>query len=160
MPMMLGRKEWLRMLALAAAALALGLGANFLARAKLPLLRPLAPEPPAALPAAIGEVDADFVATVLSAPGTLLLDARAGEAFRAGRIPGALSLPLGEFARVFPELEPRLRQAGLLVAYCSDRTCQDSPELARRLWAQGLKNLLLFKGGMEEWREKGHEVER
>ncbi len=158
--MLLGRKDGLRMLALAVAALALGLGANFLAREKLPLLRPLAPEPAAALPAAIGEVDADFVATVLAAPGTLLLDARAGEAFRAGHIPGALSLPLLEFSRAFAALEPRLRRAGLLVAYCSDRTCGDSPELARRLWAQGLKNLLLFKGGMEEWTEKGHEVER
>lgn len=156
----LNRKDGLRMLALAAAALALGLGANFLAREKLPLLRPLAPEPAAELPPAIGEVDADFVATVLAAPGTLLLDARAGEAFRAGHIPGALSLPLGEFSRAFAALEPRLRQAGLLVAYCSDRACGDSPELARRLWAQGLKNLLLFKGGMEEWTEKGHEVER
>ena len=158
--MMPGRRDALRMLALAAAALALGLGANFLAREKLPLLRPLAPEPAAELPPAIGEVDADFVATVLAAPGTLLLDARAGEAFRAGHIPGALSLPLAEFSRSFPALEPRLRRAGLLVAYCSDRTCGDSPELARRLWAQGLKNLLLFKGGMEEWTEKGHDVER
>lgn len=158
--MMLDRRDGLRMLALAAAALALGLGANFLSRDKLPLLRPLAPEPAAALPAAVGEVDADFVATVLAAPGTLLLDARAGAAFAAGHIPGALSLPLQEFSRVFPGLEPRLRRAGLLVVYCSDRTCGDSPELARRLWEKGLKNLLLFKGGMEEWTEKGHDVER
>lgn len=158
--MILEKRQLRRMLALIAAALALGLGSNFLAHEPLPLLRPL-PQPPAAgASPLIGEVDADFVAQVRNAPGTLLLDARAAAAFRSGHVPGALSLPLGEFSRAFPALEARLRRAGLVVAYCSDRRCNDSAELARRLWSQGLKNLLLFKGGMEEWSGRGNEIEK
>jgi len=154
----LGKKNLWQMAVLAAAAVALGLGANLVSKAPLPLLRPL-PAPADGGPA-FGEVDADFVAQVRTAPGTLLLDARAAAAYRAGHIPGALSLPLGEFSRAFTKMEPELRRAGLLVAYCSDPTCNDSPELARRLWGKGLKNILLYRGGMEDWNGRGHGVEK
>jgi rhodanese-related sulfurtransferase len=156
--MVLSRKNLWQMLAMAAASAALGLGANFFAGEPLPLFRPLAPVAATAVP--VGEVDADFVLQAGSAPGTLLLDARAAAAFGTGHIPGALSLPLGEFDGLFPELEPRLRAAALLVVYCSDPNCGDSPELARRLWAQGLKSLLLYRGGMEDWSGRGHAVEK
>jgi rhodanese-related sulfurtransferase len=153
-----GKKNLWQRLAMAMAGAALGLGSNFFAREPLPLFQPLAPAAATVVP--VGEVDADFVLQAGAAPGTLLIDARAGAAFSAGHIPGALSLPLGEFAAAFSRLEPELRAASLLVVYCSDRTCGDSPELARRLWDQGLKNILLFKGGMEDWSGRGHAVEK
>lgn len=147
-----------QMLVLIAVAVASGLAANFFASQPLPLLQPL-PKPVSSMPA-IGEVDADFVAQVRGAPGTMLLDARTADAYRASHIAGALSLPLGEFVEVFSRLEAELRQAGLLIVYCSDPTCGDSPELARRLWDGGFRKLLLFKGGMEEWIGRGHAVEK
>lgn len=154
---------WMRiarpMLGMVGAGLLLGLAANFFAVRPLPLLRPLPATAARPLPPAVGEVDADFVAQMLGAPGTLLVDARAAAAYSAGHIPGALSLPLGDFERLFSEQEPRLRRAGLLVVYCSGPTCDDSRDLAARLWHRGLKNLLLFKGGMEEWQGRGHAVE-
>ena len=152
------KKNLWQMLIMATASLALGLGSNFFAREPLPLLRPLTPSTATAVP--VGEVDADFVLQAGNAPGTLMLDARDPAAYRAGHIPGALSLPLGEFAAAFAALEPRLREARLLVLYCSDPNCGDSPELARRLWDRGLKNLLLYKGGMEDWSGRGHGAER
>lgn len=156
--MRLKAKHLLQMTALAAAAAALGLGANFLRREPLPLLRAL-PGAGAGMPA-IGEVDADFVEQMRLASGILLVDARSSAAYRLGRLPGALSLPLADFAAAYAALEPQLRQAELLILYCSDRTCGDSPELARRLWHKGLKKLLLFPGGMEEWLGRGHAVEK
>lgn len=153
----LGWKHLRQMAALVAVALALGLAANAVRREPLPLLRPL-PKPAAA--PSFGEVDADFVAQVRAAPGILLLDARAAEAFRQGHIPGALSLPLAEFSLVFAGLEGELRRARLLVAYCSDSHCGDSPELASRLWAKGLKNVLLYRGGWQDWTARGHDVEK
>jgi len=152
-----GKNVW-QMLAMAAASIVLGLGVNFFSREPLPLLRSLAPA--AATDVPVGEVDADFVLQAGNASGTLLLDARAAAAYRAGHIPGALSLPLEKFAATFAELEPRLRESRLLVLYCSDRNCGDSSELARRLWDKGLKNLLLYKGGMEDWSGRGHGAER
>ncbi len=156
--MRLKARHVLQMAALAAAAAALGLGVNFLRREPLPLLRPL-PRVEADMPA-IGEVDAEFVEQIRLAPGILLVDARSSAAYRLGRLPGALSLPLADFADAYAILEPRLRQAELLILYCSDATCSDSPELARRLWGKGLKNLLLFHGGMKEWLGRGHAVEK
>jgi rhodanese-related sulfurtransferase len=147
-----------QMLAMAAASIVLGLGANLISREPLPLWGP--PAPAAAMEVPAGEVDADFVLLAGNAPGTLLLDARAGAAYRAGHIPGALSLPLADFAATFAALAPRLRAARLLVLYCSDRHCGDSSALARRLWDKGLKNLLLYKGGMEDWSGRGHGAER
>lgn len=149
-----------RMALLVVAALGMGLGANFLSRDPLPLFRPLAAPAAQAAVASFSEVDAEFVRQTTAAAGILLLDARSAAAYGLGRIPGALSLPLGDFAAAFPALEPRLRQAGMLVVYCSGRTCNDSRDLAGRLWSLGLKNLLLYKGGMEDWEAKGHAVER
>lgn len=156
--MILDRKNLWRMALLVAASVVLGVGANFVSKKPLPLLRPL-PKPGAGMPA-ITEVDAEFVEQMRAAPGTLLIDARSADSFRSGRVPGALSLPLGEFAAVYPFLESRLRQAKLLILYCSEPTCEDSPELARWLWDKGLKKLLLFRGGMEEWSGRGYAVER
>ncbi len=156
--MRLKARHLLQMLIQVVLAAALGLGANFLDRQPLPLLRAL-PKAGADMPA-IGEVDADFVALMRAASGTLLVDARSADAYRLGRIPGALSLPLAEFASAYAALEPRLRRAELLILYCSDPACGDSTELARRLWAKGLNKLLLFKGGMVEWAARGLDVEK
>jgi rhodanese-related sulfurtransferase len=154
--MKLGWRNLGQMAALAALALALGLGSNFIARDRLPLLRPL-PREVEATPV-FGEADADFVMQVGRDPGTLLLDARIAAAYRQGHIPGALSLPLGEFAAAFPALEPRLRRARLLVVYCSAVTCSDSSDLAARLRVAGLKDLLVYRGGMADWTARGHDV--
>jgi len=156
--MALSKRHVWQMLALAAAGLLLGLGWNFFAGRPLPLLRPLPAPEAAAADVRFGEVDADFV--LQTGSGILLLDARAAAAYRLGHIPGALSLPVGEFAGTFAALAPRLRQARLLVVYCSGPTCDDSRALASRLWAQGLKSLLLYKGGMEDWSGGGRDVEK
>jgi rhodanese-related sulfurtransferase len=148
------------MLGMVALGLLLGLGANFFSPRPLPLFRPLADPETAAPDIHFGEVDAEFIRQIAPGSGTLLLDARAAAAYRLGHIPGALSLPLAEFARSFSDLAPRLHGASLLVAYCSGPTCEDSPELARLLWARGLKNLLLYRGGMEDWSEKGYALDR
>jgi rhodanese-related sulfurtransferase len=154
--MKLGWRNLGQMAVLAALALALGLGSNFLSRDRLPLLRPLPKEAGAA--PAFGEADADFVMQVGRDPGTLLLDARIAAAYRQGHIPGALSLPVGEFAATLPALEPRLRRARLLIVYCSAVTCSDASDLAARLWAAGLKDLLVYRGGMADWTGRGHDV--
>ena len=53
-----------------------------------------------------------------------------------------------------------LRQAKVLFVYCSGPSCHDSRDLALRLWGEGLKNILLYAGGMEDWTGGGHAVER
>ena len=158
--MKLKKRNLLQMLALAAASVLFGLGRNFFLPEPLPLFQPL---PAAGTPATvvpITEVDADFVLQASAGSGTLLLDARPDAAYRLGHIPGALSLPLGRFAASFAAMLPRLRAARLLVVYCSGSTCNDSHDLALKLYEKGMKNLLLYKGGMEDWSGKNHAVEK
>jgi len=158
--MPLDKKNLRQMLAMAAASLLLGLAVNFFAAKPLPLFRPLDGAAGKAPAVQLGEVDADFVLQVRPGSATLLLDARAAAAYRLGHIPGAISLPLGEFAAAFPAMEPRLRAARMLVLYCSGPTCNDSSDLGRLLQARGLKGILLYKGGMEDWEGRGHAVGR
>jgi rhodanese-related sulfurtransferase len=106
------------------------------------------------------EVDADFVAQLGGAPGALLVDARFPELFAGGHIPGAVSLPLSRFDEAFVAHEPSLRAARLLVLYCSGFDCSDSHDLALRLRAKGFRDLLLYRGGIEDWQEKGHALAR
>lgn len=159
-PALLGWKNVRPMLGMVIVGLLLGLAANFFADRPLPLFRALAETRTAAPAIQFSSVDADFVLAIGAGSATLLLDARPAAAYRLGHIPGAVSLPLGEFAKAFSRLEPGLRRARMLVAYCSGPNCGDSRDLALRLWERGLKNLLLYKGGMEDWNEKGLALDR
>lgn len=159
-PALPGWKTVRPMLGMAAAGLLLGLAVNFFAARPLPLFRAPAAATATAPGVRFSEVDADFVLAIGAGSGTLLLDARPAAAYRLGHIPGAVSLPLAGFAQEFPRLAARLREARMLVAYCSGPNCNDSRDLALRLWERGLKDLLLYKGGMEDWNEKGHVLER
>lgn len=137
-----------------------GLGSNFIAEKPLPLFKALAKPGLVAGAVSFGEVDADFVGQLGSDPGTLLVDARFPELFAQGHIPGAVSLPLSRFDDAFAALQGSLRTARLLVLYCSGKDCTDSHELAMRLNEKGFRELLLYRGGIEDWLEKGNALAR
>ena len=152
------KKTLLQIVIILLAGLVFGLGRNFFLPTPLPLFREfektLAPEKQVQF----GEVDADFVNQLGSAPGTILIDARLPELFERGHIPGAVSLPLARYEESLAARLGQLRAAKLLVVYCSGPSCHDSHELALRLREQGLEDLLLYRGGMEDWLEKGNVV--
>lgn len=158
--MKLKKRHLLQLLAMAAASILFGLGRNFFLPEPLPLFRPLAAGGAAAAVVHFTEVDADFVLQIRPGSGSLLLDARPAAAYRQGHIPGAVSLPLGQFAESLAGILAQLQAARLLVVYCSGWTCSDSQELAQRLYEKGMKDLLLYKGGMEDWNGKNHAVEK
>ena len=143
------------------ASVLIGLGSNFFARNPLPLFRKMTSATPAAAAvSSFSEADVDFVRQFNADPGVVLLDARTVENYEHGHIPGAASLPISRFDEFFPRLEDRLRSARMLIVYCSGWTCPDSHELALRLFQKELKVLFLYKGGMEDWLEKGNAVEK
>lgn len=158
--MRLKKRHVLQMLALVGASVLIGLGRNFIATPPLPLFRK-PPPASAALPlAGFAEADADLVRQFSADPGVALLDARTPENFERGHIPGAVSLPVSRFAEFFPGRLERLRSARMLVVYCSGPACSDSRELAERLYQKGFRSLFLYRGGMEDWLEKGNAVQR
>lgn len=82
-----------------------------------------------------------------------LLDVRPPEEYRAGHIPGAMSIPLPELQRRLAEL-PRARD---IVAYCRGPYCVMALDAVDILRANGL-NAAHLEDGVPEWRERGFEV--
>lgn len=84
--------------------------------------------------------------------GAVLVDARPTRQFEAGHIPGAVSLPsfaFDEIVSVFVEEHGRDRP---VIVYCDRENCDLSEELALRLARDfGMSNVAILEGGYLEW---------
>lgn len=80
----------------------------------------------------------------------LVLDVRPTEEYRAGHIPGALSVPVGEL----PERIEELPRATEIVVYCRGEYCALAHEAVRLLADRGRRAVRLHDG-MLEWRLAG-----
>jgi rhodanese-related sulfurtransferase/DNA-binding transcriptional ArsR family regulator len=83
-----------------------------------------------------------------------VLDVRPPEEYRAGHIPGAVSIPLGELKARFREL-PKNRE---VVAYCRGPYCVFALEAVELLRKKGIKAHRLREGVLD-WRSRGWRVE-
>lgn len=83
-----------------------------------------------------------------------VLDVRPVEEYRAGHIPGAISVPLGDLERRLAEL-PSDRE---VVAYCRGPYCVMAVEAVEILRARGFKATRLEEG-VPDWRARGLPVE-
>jgi rhodanese-related sulfurtransferase len=139
--------------------------------------RAVAPSPKSIAPAAQPAPGTDFPphpdkpyleispeqAKTLFDRGSLFLDARRTDAYREGHVRGARSLSVWE-----ADLDGKLlalSQEGLdptkpVVAYCSGGDCEDSHQLAERLWSIGFNNVLVYRDGFPDWEKHGWPVER
>ena len=84
----------------------------------------------------------------------VVLDVRPEPEYKAGHIPGALSVPVDALA----SLEPKLRRRRQIVAYCRGPYCVYADDAVRLLKARGLKARRLDVG-FPEWRRAGLPVE-
>ena len=80
----------------------------------------------------------------------VVIDVRPREEYRAGHIPGALSIPLGELDKRLSELPARKE----IVAYCRGPYCVMAYEAVARLRARGRRARRLTDG-FPEWRASG-----
>jgi rhodanese-related sulfurtransferase len=84
----------------------------------------------------------------------VVIDVRPPEEYRAGHIPGALSLPLDQ-------LEDRMRELPIrkeIVAYCRGPYCLMAYHAVEKLRARGRRARRLVEG-LPEWRAAGLRVE-
>lgn len=85
--------------------------------------------------------------------GELLLDVRGAGEWKAGHLPGALNVPVGELEERLGEI-PHGR---MLIVHC--QTGARAAIAASLLRARGYDQVQLFSGGFAEWREAGQPVE-
>jgi rhodanese-related sulfurtransferase/DNA-binding MarR family transcriptional regulator len=79
-----------------------------------------------------------------------VLDVRPAAEYRAGHIPGALSVPLDRLAEVLDQLPAD----GRVVAYCRGPYCRFAPAAVRALLQAGIEAARL-EDGFPEWRRAG-----
>jgi len=84
----------------------------------------------------------------------IVLDVRPPEEYRAGHIPGAISIPLKELEAHLSRL-PRGRE---IAAYCRGPYCVLAVEAVELLRARGFQAVRL-KDGVPEWRAEGLPIE-
>lgn len=96
----------------------------------------------------------------LLAAGARPVDAREAAQFADGHLPGALSLPLGEFDAQLDGFRLQVAEGETLVLYCSGYGCPDSFDLGLLLIAAGYLDVRVFEGGLPEWRDAGLPVVR
>jgi len=138
-------------------------------------LRPAAPAPhrgaSASLPAATSDFaphpDRPFVeitpeqAKTLFDRGALFLDARRTDAYRQGHIRGARSIAVWE-----SDADDKVNALVLsgrdtkapIVAYCSGGDCEDSHQLAQKLWGVTFDDVYVYRDGYPDWQKRGWPV--
>jgi rhodanese-related sulfurtransferase len=83
----------------------------------------------------------------------VLVDARTHEAFAAGHIPGAVSLPANFTAEEIADFQQNYPKTTPIVVYCASVQCPLSRRLAARLSQQhGYVEVRDMPGGYAEWR--------
>lgn len=93
----------------------------------------------------------------------LFLDARSDGHYREDRIPGALQLDYYNLPQDVAPALPFLREVPWLVVYCESAECMDGYLLCRALvdrYGIARERLLLYTGGMRDWRERRLPVAR
>lgn len=89
----------------------------------------------------------------------LFVDARSQNDYENGHIPGAVSLPVGQFEAEIELFLNRYPPEQPIVTYCSGRTCEDSHVLAQALSDVGFTNVRIFIDGFPGWEAEGYPVE-
>ena len=80
----------------------------------------------------------------------LFIDARHTFEYSRGHIPGAVSLPIGEFDTA-TDLLASLPKDKVLITYCDGAECNSSINLAAKLHETGFSGVRIFFGGWNEW---------
>ena len=95
-------------------------------------------------------IDRDALVKRVRKGEVIVLDVRPAEEYRAGHIPGALSIPIQELKRRLSEL-PKSQD---IVAYCRGPYCVFSGQAVEFLRAKGFQAVRLDEGILD-WRARG-----
>ncbi len=83
----------------------------------------------------------------------LWIDARAEEAYTAGHVPGAVSLPAAGYDARLADVLDRWTEGRRVIVYCDGAGCDASREVAERLHRElGLGETYYLKGGWDAWK--------
>ncbi|MGA9140675.1 MAG: rhodanese-like domain-containing protein [Methanocella sp.] len=85
----------------------------------------------------------------------ILADARDVDAYDDAHIPGAIPIPAEEVDRLADQYDRNLD----VITYCGSYQCPASTMAAKEFLKKGFKHVWDYKGGIQEWTEKGNPIE-
>ena len=94
---------------------------------------------------ALSQLDSQILA------GALLLDARFPNDYKAGHLPGALSLPINSAPAARAAALSGIPRDRTIIVYCENKGCPFSRMMAIVLRNDGYTHLALVDGGYDEW---------
>lgn len=148
------------MLAIPLLALVCGASVNLLRHTLLPLRGEWSRHvEQRALKAGLQLVGVGTVQQAVASGTARVLDARPPADFRAGHLPGAQSLPFEAAPDLLTSMQIELPREQPIITYCARNDCDEGLELAVFLRRTGYTNVILFAGGLAEWRASGGTVE-
>ena len=100
----------------------------------------------------VEQIDVDELAARIAAGTVVLLDVRPNVEFRAGHLPSAVSVPIGDLAERIGDLPP-----GEVVAYCRGPYCVYALDAVRLLQEHG-RAARQLDAGLAEWQRAGHAI--
>ena len=95
--------------------------------------------------------------------GAIFIDARRSAAYRGGHVRGARSISVWESdadEKVKAFYDEGHDAAAPIVVYCSGGDCEDSHELAQKLWGVTFDNVCVYRDGYPDWEKRGWPVSR
>ena len=108
---------------------------------------------PFAPPLRLPEIPEIGVTAARRLSGAVWVDARSVEEYEQGRVPGAVSLPEGDWEAGIDAFLDRWEPGRPVIVYCSSRDCDASQAVARRLRRElgGEARIHVLRGGWESW---------
>ena len=94
--------------------------------------------------------------------GALFIDARRSAAYREGHVRGARSISVWESdadEKVKALLDSGRDTKAPIVVYCSGGDCEDSHQLAQKLWGVTFDDVYVYRDGFPDWQKRGWPVE-
>ena len=123
--------------------------------------------PTVAQPEAVNAISANETATLLPFPveldeikillaeGAVLVDARSLESYQNEHLESAVSLPFPPTKAILDKFMQQIEFERTLIIYCSGYGCHDSFDLGIVLLQAGYTDVLVYEGGVPQWRDAG-----
>lgn len=92
--------------------------------------------------------------------GALLLDAREAGDYAKARVRGALKLPAGEIAKLYPLMQPLIAKAPAVVVYGQSTSRFPAATVAQHLRSQGFIRVYVVEGCLDTLEKAGFAIQR
>ncbi|MEN3043773.1 MAG: rhodanese-like domain-containing protein [Candidatus Hydrothermales bacterium] len=105
-------------------------------------------------------IDSEKLFNLLKKNEVFLIDAREKDEYVKGHIDGAINFPYSEFYSNPLKFVDKIDTQRKIVVYCEGGFCELSFKVSEILKELGLKDLMIYIGGFDDWKRKNYPIER